>query len=124
MNISSGTTFSGTGVTFYFINGASFTISGGATANLSAPTSGDYSGILFYQDPTDAAADEFSGGSAGNINGIFYLPAANLTMANGSAATFSTDLVVGSLSMSGAATLRPYAPLTGASPLSSPNLAE
>jgi Flp pilus assembly protein TadG len=124
LNVSSGTTFSGTGVTFYFVNGASFTISNGATANLSAPTSGTYSGMLFYQDPTDAAPDEFSGGSAGNINGIFYLPAATLTMANGTATTFNTDLVVNSLTMSGAATLHPYAPLTGASPLSTPNLAE
>jgi hypothetical protein len=124
LNVSSGTTFSGTGVTFYFVNGASFNISNGATANISAPTSGTYSGILFYQDPTDSAADQFSGGSAGTINGIYYLPSANLTIANGTATTFNTDLVVGSLSMSGAATLKPYAPLSGASPLSSPNLAE
>ena len=123
-NVASGTTMTGSGVTFYFINGASFQISNGASVTLSAPTSGTYNGLLFYQDPTDSATDSFVGGSSGGINGIFYLPAANLTLANGTATTFNVDLVVGSLSMSGNATLAPYAPLAGASPLSSPRLVQ
>jgi hypothetical protein len=138
LNIASGTTVNGTGgVSFYFVNGASFTFKNGATMNLTAPTTsvtsvGINAGILFYEDPgqtspyraPDTAADTFEGGSSGTINGIFYLPAANLTFQNGGAATFSTDLVVGSLTMSGAGTLSPYAPLSGASPLSSPTLVE
>ena len=138
LNIASGTTVNGTGgVSFYFVNGASFTFSNGATMNLTAPTTsvpsvGINAGILFYQDPgqtspfraPDTAADTFQGGSSGQINGIFYLPAANLTFQNGGAATFSTDLVVGSLTMSGAGTLTPYAPVSGSSPLSSPTLVE
>lgn len=124
LDIASGTILNGTGVTFYFVNGASFTFSNGATANLSAPTSGAYSGLLFYEDPTDSAADSFVGGSTEGVDGIFYLPGANLTLANGTATTFNTDLVVGSLTMSGNATLAPYAPLSGTSPLSSPTLAE
>jgi hypothetical protein len=124
-NVASGTTLNGTGgVTFYFVNGASFTISNGAVANLTAPGSGTYSGLLFYQDPGDSAADSFVGGSVGGVSGIFYLPAANLTLANGTATTFTVDLVVGSLTMSGNATLAPYAPLTGASVLSVPQLVE
>jgi Flp pilus assembly protein TadG len=123
-NIASGTTMTGSGVTFYFVNGASFTISNGASLTVSAPTSGPYSGYLFYQNPADTAADSFVGGSAGGINGIFYLPNAPLTLANGTATTFNVDLVVGSLAMTGNATLRPYAPLTGTSPLSTPRLVE
>ena len=97
--------------------------------NLTAPTAsttsvGINAGILFYQSSADTAADIFKGGSAGNINGIFYLPAANLTFQNGNASTFSTDLVVGSLTMTGNAQLTPYAPLSGASPLSTPRLVE
>jgi hypothetical protein len=122
LDFASGTTVNGTGVTFYFVNGASFTVENGATLNVSAPTSPPYSGLLFYQDPTDSAADSFVGGSSGSLNGIFYLPAANLTFANGNASTFSTDLVVGSLTMTGNAKIKPYAPLAGASPLSSPRL--
>jgi Flp pilus assembly protein TadG len=125
LNIASGGTFTSTGgVTFYFVNGASFTFSNGVSVSLSAPTTGTYSGILFYQDASDTAPDSFVGGSSENVNGIFYLPAANLTLANGIAATFNVDLVVGSLSMSGNATLSPYAPLTSSSPLSSPQLVE
>ncbi len=127
LNVASGATLNGTGVTFYFRNGASFSFSRGATANLSAPTTNvnGYNGILFYQDPTDTATqDSFIGGATGNLQGIFYLPTANLDIANGVGATFSVDLVVGSLSMSGAATLTPYAPLSGSSPLSVPRLAE
>jgi Flp pilus assembly protein TadG len=129
-SVSGGATVNGmSGVTFYFVNNGSFTFSNGATMNLTAPTIsvtsvGINAGILFYQDSGDTAADMFEGGSSGTINGIFYLPAANLTFQNGSAATFSTDLVVGSLTMSGAGTLTPYAPLSGASPLSSPRLVE
>jgi Flp pilus assembly protein TadG len=124
LNVASGTTLNGTGVTFYFVNDASFNITNGATLNLTAPTSGSYSGLLFYQDSGDSAMDTFAGGSSGNLAGIFYLPAANLTFENGNSSTFSTDLVVGSLDMSGAATLTPYAPLSGASPLSSPRIVE
>jgi hypothetical protein len=129
-HVSGGAIVNGTsGVTFYFVNKGSFTFSNGATMNLTAPTTSDLSvginaGILFYEDPLDTAADTFKGGSAGNINGIFYLPAANLTFQNGNASTFSTDLVVGSLTMTGNAQLTPYAPLSGTSPLSSPTLVE
>lgn len=129
LSISGAAVVNGSGVSFYFVNNGSFTISNGAALTLSAPTAsttsvGLNSGLLFYQQSTDTAADSFVGGSSGSLNGIFYLPSANLTFANGNASTFSTDLVVGSLTMSGAATIRPYAPLSGASPLSSPRLAE
>jgi Flp pilus assembly protein TadG len=124
LNIGSGGSFTGTGVTFYFVNGASFSFSNGVAVSLSAPMGGTYSGILFYQDSGDTASDSFVGGSNESINGIFYLPAANLTLANGVGATFNVDLVVGSLSMTGNATLSPYAPLTSSSPLSYPQLVE
>jgi hypothetical protein len=121
--VASGTVLNGTDVTFYFVNGGSFNISNGAAINLSAPTSGSYSGLLFYQDPTDTAADSFVGGSAATLNGIFYLPTANLTLANGNA-TLNADLVVGSLSLSGNASLQPYVPLNGTSPLATTALTE
>jgi hypothetical protein len=124
MSIGSGGTLSGTGVTFYFVNNGSFTLSNGVKVSLSAPTAGTYDGLLFYQDPSDTNADSFVGGNSGTTNGIFYLPKAKLTLANGTSAVFNVDLVVGSLAMSGAATLKPYAPLSGASPLSTPRLVE
>jgi Flp pilus assembly protein TadG len=124
LDVSGGAVVNGTGVTFYFVNGAGFNITNGAALTLSAPTNGAYSGLLFYQDPNDTASDAFVGGSSGSLNGIFYLPNANLTFANGNSSTFSTDLVVGSLVMTGNAKIKPYAPLAGGSPLSSPRLVE
>jgi hypothetical protein len=124
MSIGSGGTLTGSGVTFYFVNNGSFTISNGVAVDLSAPTTGAYNGLLFYQASSDTNADSFVGGNSGTTDGIFYLPSAKLTLANGTAATFNVDLVVGSLSMSGAATLKAYKPLTGASPLSSATLVE
>jgi Flp pilus assembly protein TadG len=124
-SVSGGAIVNGTsGVTFYFVNGAYFNISNGASLNLTAPTSGPYRGMLFYQDPGDTAADSFVGGSVAVMNGIFYLPKAALTLSNGNSSTFSTDLVVGSLTMTGSATLKPYAPLNAASPLSGTRLVE
>jgi hypothetical protein len=123
-SVSGGVLNGTTGVTFYLVNGAYFTVSNGATLNLTAPTSGPYRGMLFYQDPGDTAADSFIGGSVAVLNGIFYLPKAALTLSNGNSSTFSTDLVVGSLTMTGSATLKPYAPLNAASPLSGARLVE
>src|SRR5207248_9882842 len=74
---SSNTTLTGTGVTFYNTcspspcNGGSsgyqpISITGNLTATLSAPTSGSYAGILFYEDPTVVtnATDEITGNSS------------------------------------------------------------
>jgi len=123
LNVASGTVLNGSGVTFYFVNGASFVFSNGANVTLSAPTSGLYRGLVLYQDPTDTAADSFIGGSTANLNGIIYLPSASFTMSNGNS-SLSTDLVVGSLSMTGGASLQPYTPPTGMSPLATTSLTE
>jgi hypothetical protein len=124
-SVSGGATVNGTsGVTFYLVNDAYFTISNGATLNLTAPTYGPYQGLLFYQDAGDTAADSFIGGSAAVLNGIFYLPTAPLTLSNGNSSTFSTDLVVSKLTMTGSATMKPYAPVNGSSPLSGARVVE
>ena len=46
-------TITGTGVTFYFTNNATISVSGGGSLQLTAPTTGPYAGILFFQDPND-----------------------------------------------------------------------
>ena len=53
LNIAAQGAASGTGVTFYLTgSNAGFTINGGGTLSLSAPTSGSYAGVLIYQDRT------------------------------------------------------------------------
>ncbi len=78
----------GNGVTFYLpptVTGIpakgksapkSVHIAGSATVTLSAPTSGDYEDILFYQDanaPSDLVA-QFNGGADMELNGVLYFP--------------------------------------------------
>ena len=116
---------SGTGVTFYLPPGSnSFSVSGSGTINLSAPTTGMYSGILFYQDPGDIKTMSINGSSSGTFNGIFYAPTAELDLTGSTGATFNTDLVVGSLKITGSVNMSDYAPLAGVSPLSTPRLVE
>jgi len=51
-------------------------INGGAGINLSAPTSGPWQGILFYQDPkiTSTKTNIFNGGADMQLKGIVYFP--------------------------------------------------
>jgi hypothetical protein len=124
LSLSGGASLSGTGVTFYITNGGTVNITGGATMNLTAPTSGSLNGILFYQDPADTSNFKFAGGTAGTINGIFYLPNAQLNLNGGSGQTLNVDLVVGTLNVTGNSFINSYVPLTGASSLSDPVLTE
>jgi Flp pilus assembly protein TadG len=97
LTVDIGTTVSGTGVTFYnygpavsngggannsaagiVFNFTSFT-SGGVS--LSAPTSGSYPGILFFQSATNSAPAQILGAFSFNttLNGAYYFPNAPLT---------------------------------------------
>jgi hypothetical protein len=114
-----------TGVTFYMAPGNNtLSISGSGTINLAAPNAGVYSGILFYQDSGDTKTISISGSSSGTFSGIFYAPTAELDLTGSSGASFNTDLVVSSLTITGSVNLSDYVPLAGASPLSSPTLVE
>jgi Flp pilus assembly protein TadG len=86
--INLGTSVTGTGVTFY--NDGPFGaiafpftsfLSGGV--NLIAPTSGTYSGILFFQDPQDTATATIEGSSSWNtvLQGAYYFPSAKVQFA-------------------------------------------
>jgi hypothetical protein len=125
LSVSGGASLTGLGpVSFYITNGGSVSIAGGATMNLTAITGGSNSGILFYQDPADTSKFKFTGGTAGTINGIFYLPGAELDLNGGSGQTLNVDLVVGTLNVIGNSFLNSYVPLTAASSLSNPVLTE
>ena len=118
-------TVDGTGVTIYLAtSSASFTDNGTTTLNLSAPTSGTYNGILFYQNPSDTNTLTINGSSSSSLKGIFYAPTANLVV-NGSGSTdFYTSFVVSSLTFNGTGTLLDYASINGGSPLTSTRLVE
>jgi hypothetical protein len=133
LNVSGNSTLTGTGVFFYNTsNGYAFgpiTISGAADITLSAPTSGTYQGILFFQDRTifSSAASTLSGGSVANISGTIYLPTAQLYFSGGaSTAPLTMALVCKDLNVSGNAYLAkdPTGALTGMPAASSATLVE
>lgn len=49
-------------------------VNGGATLNLTAPQTGDYQGIVFYQDPIadGSGVNKFNGGATMNLAGVVY----------------------------------------------------
>ena len=56
-------------------------MNGGANLNLTAPDSGNYAGILFYQDrrATSGLTAKINGNSGSTIQGALYFPKASLT---------------------------------------------
>jgi Putative Flp pilus-assembly TadE/G-like len=96
------------GVTFYITNGGSVTINGTATDQLSAPNSGTYAGMLFYQDPNDSSLAKIDGTSQSYFQGSLYFPSAELDF-GGNSLTNSlaqyTIIVVDDLKFNGNATV-------------------
>jgi Flp pilus assembly protein TadG len=115
----------GTGVTIYLAapNG-SLSLAGSGALNLTAPTSGPYSGVLFFEDPSDTQAMKISGSSGTTLTGLFYAPGAALTLTGSSGAIFNADVVTKTLSISGTGSLNEYMSPSGTSPLSSPRMVE
>lgn len=91
----------GTGVTIYSPS-SGITMSGTGSVNLTAPTSGTYSGIAFYEGRTNTSGATLSGGSNLNVTGAFYAPDATLTFSGGSnAQALNIGLVVKDVVFSG-----------------------
>lgn len=80
-NLNSGWNVSGAGVTFYFADSNSYIqANSGVTLNLSAPTSGTYSGILMFE-PNGLTTSAYTiDGTAGHaLSGLIYQPSRNIT---------------------------------------------
>jgi Flp pilus assembly protein TadG len=76
IKINANANISGSGVTIFLAGSSSITINGNATVNLSAPTTGTYSGILFYGDPsnTSSVSNKFNGTAGSKLTGALYFP--------------------------------------------------
>jgi Flp pilus assembly protein TadG len=69
----------GNGVTIYMSGSSSVTMNGNATVNLSAPTSGTYSGMLFFGDRSASGLSEKMDGTAASLmTGAIYFPTENV----------------------------------------------
>lgn len=105
LNISSSALINGTGVTFFLTNGASLKINGSAEIQLSAPTSGTYSGLLFFGDRSGAPVSNLLNGSAGSVfNGATYFPNDHLEIrGSNSVGAGCTQFIARTLDLRGAA---------------------
>jgi Flp pilus assembly protein TadG len=75
-----GGVWKGTGVTFYFADTSKIQFNSGMNVSLSAPTSGTYSGILFYEkDGLSLSQFVFDDSVGESLNGLIYLPSRQLT---------------------------------------------
>jgi Flp pilus assembly protein TadG len=106
-------TLNGTGVSMYFqTNSAGF--AGGATSNLTAPASGPWQGVLFFQDRNDTTSATLVGGSGQSMSGILYFPKASLSYTAGSTTTAqSATIICNTLNITG----NSYIAQSGNSPL-------
>lgn len=75
------------GVTFYMTGSGSVSINGNATADFTAPNSGTYEGVLFYQDPSDTASASLSGTNTTVYQGALYFPTAQLSFGGNNSST-------------------------------------
>jgi len=124
--VNSGAVLNGTDVTIILTgsNGTYSTasINGGSTVNLSAPTSGNYAGIAFYQDRNANAgtSSTFNGGSGMNITGAIYMPQGSVSFngGNSTASPSCTQLVSWNVIFTGNSNVTNNCPSSGMQPIS------
>ena len=82
LTINSKADVAGEGVTFYLVGSdATFTINGGGKISLKAPTTGDYKGVLIYQDrDSTASGSKLNGNSDTVLVGAIYAPTQQITL--------------------------------------------
>lgn len=90
-----GTTITGSNVMFYVANG-SISASTQVALNLSAPATGTYAGVLFFQGRSNTSAASFNGSGTSNckaLSGIFYAVKSTITFGGGGTGTCSTTVI-------------------------------
>jgi hypothetical protein len=118
----------GDGVTFYNTGTSSgstaykpIVVSGGSTTSLTAPTSGSYAGILFFEarglsTSSNGQKNAISGASGAQFTGALYFLNSELDFTGGSSAAY-TVIVADILNITGGTTVgNNYSTLGGASP--------
>ncbi len=117
----------GTGVTIILTDSSggdspgSVTINGGAIVTLAAPTTGDYAGVVFYQDKDAASTtkNKFNGGSTTNLNGAIYFPneAVEFTGGATSGGADCTQIIAQTIDFKGNATVNSTCDASGTTPI-------
>jgi Flp pilus assembly protein TadG len=121
MIVNGGDTISGSDLTFYFSSG-SLTMNGSSSADLVAPTTGSYAGILIYQNSSDSSGIILNGESNSVWQGAIYAPDANLTINGGGNLAAYTIVDTESMTVNGGVDFTlgaNYSSLPGGSPAKS-----
>lgn len=94
-NVHSNSTLTGSEV-FFFLTGATSLIdfNSNSGVSLTAPNSGAYEGILFFQDRDNGGVHNFDSNSNNDLTGIIYLPNGTLRSASNTALTSSTNCLM------------------------------
>ncbi|WP_245525794.1 pilus assembly protein TadG-related protein [Mesorhizobium sp. M00.F.Ca.ET.216.01.1.1] len=98
----------GSGVTFYFANNATAKLTGNLAISLSAPTSGPFSGLLFFGSRTATnVSHQVSGTSGSVLQGALYTPASAIEYKGNSAATDGcTQVIADTVTLTGNSTVQ------------------
>ncbi|MDX8471886.1 TadE/TadG family type IV pilus assembly protein [Mesorhizobium dulcispinae] len=97
-----------TGVTIFMAGSNTVSMNGNATVTLSAPTSGTYSGVLFYGDRTGTnASNTFNGTADSLLTGAIYFPKQQVSyLGNFSGTGGCTQVVADTIQWSGSTTIK------------------
>ena len=75
-----GGSWTGSGVTFYFADSSKIQFNSGMNMTLSAPTTGTYAGILFYEKESLSESQFiFNDSLSESLTGLMYLPSRDIT---------------------------------------------
>lgn len=124
---SGSSTITGSSITVYLAPpSGSVSLTGSGALTLSAPNdvNSTYNGILFYQDPNDTQNMKIAGSGGSVIKGIFYAPAASLSLSGATGSVFYANMVVNTLSISGNNNILNYSQVNANTPLTTPRLVE
>ncbi|BCG95637.1 pilus assembly protein TadG-related protein [Mesorhizobium sp. 131-2-1] len=108
MKVNANAVVAGSGVTIFMAGSNTVSMNGTATVTLSAPTSGTYSGVLFYGDRTGAAAQStFNGTATSLLTGAIYFPRQQVNyLGNFSGNGGCTQVVADTIQWSGSTTIK------------------
>lgn len=107
---------SGAGVTIYLANSsADIKLNGNVTLDLAAPTSGPFSGVLFFGSRSATAASNVINGSSSSVmQGAIYTPASALQFSGNSAGSNGcTQVIASTITLTGNSALRATCAIAG-----------
>ena len=107
LKINANAAVTGSGVTIFMAGSSTVSINGNASVQLSAPTSGTYSGVLFYGDRAGSSASSTFNGTADSLlTGAIYFPRQQISyLGNFSGNGGCTQVVADTIQWSGNSTI-------------------